>query len=181
IRPAQSEVSDAFDLVSGDQLLLFSPTQGSGKLLTTGLSLLLWGAFFRWCAGVESLSDQSLIDHPHRRPIRRAWQCNPLVSQDRHQHALEPQCHSALILPPRLGPRIVRRRRSLSRPRRQPVDHHRGDRIAVFILLRRLNRAEGEGVFLPLSAASVLTDRQPCVENVAAEFLLAQTCQYEIA
>ena len=47
--------------------------------------------------------------------------------------------------------------------------------------LRRLNHPERERVFLPLPAAPVLADRQPRVGDAAAELLIAEAGQHDVA
>src|SRR5262245_50547822 len=67
-----------------------------------------------------------------------------------------------------------------TRRNRLPVHHHRGDGISILVRLRRLNDTQCEGILLPLPAAAMLTHRQPCISDAAAELLLAQARQHKI-
>src|SRR6516225_832920 len=70
---------------------------------------------------------------------------------------------------------------SLSRSRRQPIHNHGGDLVPVFVRLRGFHKAERERVFLPLLAASVLTDRQPGIGDAAAQLLIPQARQHHVS
>ena len=134
------------------------------------MPLLLRSASLLAC-GVEQLPHDLLIDHAHRRPVRRDRQIDTLISQDLHQHPLQPQYCGALILLPApfiqgSGPGPAAAVRRTCRP---PIHHHRRDRLAVFVRLRCRHLTQGEGVFLPLLATPVLAYGQPSIGDAAAE------------
>src|SRR5262245_19992869 len=155
----QPEVGEAFDLPDANQLLTLGPIECRKEPLAPEPSFLLRGALRRR-AGIKGPPDQLLIDHPDNRAVRCDRQINPLLGQDRHQHSFQPQCGRALILALGFSPRIIRPGLYFwNRP--SPVHHHRGDRLAILVGLRRRHLPQHERVFLALAASAVFADRQP--------------------
>ena len=164
----QPEVCSAVYLCDPDQLLLLRPIERAQELLPPEMPFFLRRPLSRRVQ-VELLTYDPLVDHANRRSVRRDRQLNPVCSEGCLQLPLQPQNRRLLVLPPALPPRIRLDIHTVGRCR-LPIHHHSGDRLAVFVRLRRFHDPQYERVFLPcrpphLSGAEIVLENHTSGKN----------------